>query len=319
VTVDTTDVDRAEQILGRAYLSLRLYPGTDGRDVRLCFRAFQVGRATIGYVRFGTHMRVATDPTSNYHLDIPLAGRSRSRSGGRPEVRTAPGTAAVFVPGEPVDLDWTGDTEQLCLMLGKVEVERELVQLLGREMRQPLAFEDVMDLRIPAGHGWLQTLRLIEQQSGVEGGLLHHDLIARRFEQLLIDGLLIGHRHNYSDQLFAAQATPGRRAVCRAVEMLQSSPEHAWTTTELAADVAVSVRSLQAGFRDVAGIAPMAYLRHVRLQRVHDELTDNGDSHSSVSNVAHRWGFVHLGRFSSAYRRRYGELPSQTLGRRRGR
>jgi AraC-like DNA-binding protein len=52
---------------------------------------------------------------------------------------------------------------------------------------------------------------------------------------------------------------------------------------------------------------------------VHDELTDNGDSHSSVSNVAHRWGFVHLGRFSSAYRRRYGELPSQTLGRRRDR
>ena len=33
----------------------------------------------------------------------------------------------------------------------------------------------------------------------------------------------------------------------------------------------------------------------------------------SVSEVATRWGFTHLGRFAGAYRLRYGVPPSQTL------
>jgi AraC-like DNA-binding protein len=32
----------------------------------------------------------------------------------------------------------------------------------------------------------------------------------------------------------------------------------------------------------------------------------------SVTDVAFKWGFTHLGRFSQEYKRRYGELPSST-------
>jgi len=34
----------------------------------------------------------------------------------------------------------------------------------------------------------------------------------------------------------------------------------------------------------------------------------------SVQDVAARWGFWHHGEFAAAYRRQFGELPSQTLG-----
>ncbi|MFJ9009929.1 helix-turn-helix domain-containing protein [Streptomyces canus] len=34
---------------------------------------------------------------------------------------------------------------------------------------------------------------------------------------------------------------------------------------------------------------------------------------TTVTEVAHVWGFVHLGRFARRYRERYGESPSQTL------
>ena len=35
--------------------------------------------------------------------------------------------------------------------------------------------------------------------------------------------------------------------------------------------------------------------------------------HETVAEIAQRFGFSHLGRFSAQYRRLYGQLPSQTL------
>jgi transcriptional regulator GlxA family with amidase domain len=60
-------------------------------------------------------------------------------------------------------------------------------------------------------------------------------------------------------------------------------------------------------------MAPMAYVEHVRLERVHDTLTEADPARTTVAEVAYRWGFTHLGRFAQAYGRRYGRYPSETL------
>jgi transcriptional regulator GlxA family with amidase domain len=75
------------------------------------------------------------------------------------------------------------------------------------------------------------------------------------------------------------------------------------------------VRSLQEGFRRHLGSAPMAYLQQERLVRAHQTLRQADPVCVTVSAVAHRWGFAHLGRFASAYRTRFGEPPSETLRR----
>ena len=77
--------------------------------------------------------------------------------------------------------------------------------------------------------------------------------------------------------------------------------------------VAVSARSLQDGFQRSIGVPPMRYLRNVRLDRVHDDLLAAGPDEATVSQVAGRWGFLHLSRFAAAYRERFGQSPSQTL------
>jgi AraC-like DNA-binding protein len=88
------------------------------------------------------------------------------------------------------------------------------------------------------------------------------------------------------------------------------------TVSDVAAELGVSLRSLQAGFRQWRSTTPNLFLRRVRLQLVRDELRRLGDQ-TTVQAVAMRHGFSNLGRFSAYYRAAFGEAPSATLHRRR--
>jgi AraC-like DNA-binding protein len=60
----------------------------------------------------------------------------------------------------------------------------------------------------------------------------------------------------------------------------------------------------------------MHYVRDRRLERARDQLAVALPSDGiTVTEVAERWGFGHLGNFSGSYRKRFGESPSQTLRR----
>ena len=77
----------------------------------------------------------------------------------------------------------------------------------------------------------------------------------------------------------------------------------------------VSERSLYKLFERQLGLSPRDYMRQRKLERVHTELKMAATR--SVTEVALDYGFLHLGRFSEAYRKRFGELPSQTWRRQR--
>jgi transcriptional regulator GlxA family with amidase domain len=94
---------------------------------------------------------------------------------------------------------------------------------------------------------------------------------------------------------------------------MHAEPWRAFSAAELAGVAGVGVRVLQESFRQHVGMSPMAYLRRLRLDGVHAELSRADPWRVSVSEVAYRWGFTHLGRFAGAYRARYGVSPSQTL------
>ena len=172
-----------------------------------------------------------------------------------------------------------------------------------------------MDLTTPAGATFVETLRLIDLASAPSNRLLDHPLAALRLEQMLMLTLLLTQPNNYSAALDKTPKTSGRRPVAQAIELIRTRPEHPWTVATLAAEVAVSVRSLQAGFARSVGQTPMRYLRQVRLERVHDELAQAEPGATTITQAATRWGFTHLGRFASEYRRTFGELPSAFLAR----
>jgi len=86
--------------------------------------------------------------------------------------------------------------------------------------------------------------------------------------------------------------------------------------TDLCRITGVSERTLEYAFKEVMGLAPMAYLARLRLHRVRQALLAATNGPTTVAAAALEWGFWHFGEFSRAYKECFGELPSETLRRR---
>jgi AraC-like DNA-binding protein len=84
----------------------------------------------------------------------------------------------------------------------------------------------------------------------------------------------------------------------------------------LAQVTGMNPRTLHEGFRKHRGYSPMKFLREQRMARVMEELSQPVEK-TTVTEVALKWGFCHLSRFSSYYSARFGERPSDTLSRAR--
>lgn len=70
-------------------------------------------------------------------------------------------------------------------------------------------------------------------------------------------------------------------------------------------------RVLNYSFTEVVGSSPLHYLRSMRLNGARRDLRKQSRT-LSIQEIAGRWGFCHLPRFSAEYRKLFGELPSET-------
>jgi AraC-like DNA-binding protein len=135
------------------------------------------------------------------------------------------------------------------------------------------------------------------------------------FVDSLVRGLLIAADHRYRDAVAAEPKPVMPRSIRVAVDIIEADAEQPLTVTALATRSCISVRALQDGFRRHLGVSPMMYLRQVRLHRAHAMLQQSDPSVATVTSIAHRWGFGHVGRFAEAHAARYGETPATTLRR----
>lgn len=309
------DLDHARQALTEVFLPVEFPSARTSPTFEMRLNAMKVGRVTCGYMRFRDAVHIETAEAENFHVDIPTGGRATMRASGAAPIYGTPETAGVFMPGRPVEIASPERFEQLSLMIPQDHLQLEVQNLLGHGLSRPLEFRGKIDLTMPGGRTMLQALQMIDSASRQERGLLAHPLAIQRLEQVFVHSLLFAQPHSYSGELAGPAPAAGPRPVSHAVELLRGRPEHPWTVTELAAAVSVSGRSLQEGFRRSLDTTPMTYLRRLRLEKVREELVSAAPGTVSVTDVAARWGFSHLGRFAAAYRSEYSERPSDTLRR----
>ncbi|MEI5097611.1 AraC family transcriptional regulator [Streptomyces sp. PmtG] len=312
----TGDVDEARQVIAATYYSNFMDVCEGPRPFRAQYDIGELGALTIGELSCDADVRMRFGELGAYHVNIPQSGHLSWQQGPAPATAATPGSAGVYQPVGDTVLDrWSGDCRLFAVKLDRAALEGTLERLLGSPVRGPVAFGPLFDTEREPGRGWARLVRSVVEDLREDGGLLSHELVAAPLQEALLSGLLLAADHRFRDEL----ADPARRLrpapVKRAMDAVRARPEHPFTVESLAAEARVGVRWLQEAFRRYAGMSPMAYVREVRLRQVHEELTAAGPGETCVSDVAHRWGFTHLGRFAEQYRARFGELPSRTLRR----
>lgn len=312
----TDDRDEAEKIVSELYLPNRLDLSTGSAPLGMEVTGTRVGALTVGRLSYGRRVRLRTADAENFHVNIPLRGQMTSRSGRCEPVRTVPGQGLVFSPEAPAEMSWSADGEQLCLMIPRDRMESELEQLLGRSLRgRRLTFDFVADAEGPGARRWRTVLNLLEDELDHPTDAIRDPRLGKHVEGLVMGGLLLGQPHSHREDLLRDRPVKLGAAIRHAVELLEERPSEPWTVVSLAIEVHLSVRALQEGFRRDLATPPMTYLREVRLRRAREDLLAASPGDTTVGAVAVGLGLLHLGRFAAAYRKAFGEAPSDTLNR----
>jgi AraC-like DNA-binding protein/mannose-6-phosphate isomerase-like protein (cupin superfamily) len=97
-------------------------------------------------------------------------------------------------------------------------------------------------------------------------------------------------------------------AVARAVEMLQTQPDGAWTVASLAAEVGMSRTLFSTRFRALVGESPIHYLARLRLSQAAGYLTT---TNSTLYAIAQHTGYNSEASLSKAFKRTFGQSPGE--------
>ena len=304
------DPTRASARLAQIYSPhrMRVLDPADGFNMRLRTRG--VGSITLSTLSFNAEVELKQCASESFYLvTTQLRGRSRIDAG-REHGGGGAGLVVVDSATRDVVKRFSADSERLHVRLDREELASLCAQLLGQRVLQPPEFEPVMALGGAAQRRWLAVAQLLLDHACAP---LQSRLAPRVHDQLAemaMLTLLTEHRHSYSERLRAPVPAMAPRHVRAAEEYMRAHAAEPLTLADMARAANVSIRTLSAGFQVWRGTTPMRQLREIRLVGARDDLLRGT---GSVSEVAMRWGFGHLGRFAADYARRFGELPSQTL------
>lgn len=307
------DLDETRDVVGAAFCPHTLEL-PEGSTLAARYRAVQVGDIGVTVLDYGAPVRIATGGAGAVVLvEIPLGGSSTVTCGGETVVADRT-TGAVLSLSEPVTVHRSAGSPQLIVRIERAALEDQL-RTLGAEVSSPLRFAPAMDLTSVAARSWRRLVDLLRVEAEEDGALVHVEAALAQFRSLLLTQLLALQPSNYSDALRQGVAAPVPRVLQRAVDLLRDHAHESLTVDDVAVAVGISVRTLQQGFRRHLGSTPTEYLRDIRLDLVHGTLEAGDPGTLTVTDVAYRWGFTHLGRFAGDYRRRFAEPPSATLRR----
>lgn len=226
-----------------------------------------------------------------------------------------PGMINVVGPHHEMDHRTNGDYHHTAITVRRDLLDRASSALLGADAADLLGGDQAPQVDLRRSEALAARLRA-DLRSLVSSGAAEPSPNGVGFDPSRLVAALL---HTLAAGRIAGpfRTTPShRRRVVREAEEFALAAPAAVTVLQLCELTGVSERTLHYAFMEVTGLAPKAYLKTMRLNRVRAELTRASPGHDRIEAIARRHGFHRPGNFAADYRRLFGELPSQSLGRR---
>ncbi|KKB63588.1 AraC family transcriptional regulator [Robbsia andropogonis] len=312
---ESSDLDETRESISRVMQPHALRPtghaeGTSHMDF------VKVGRLGLGTIAFGSDMHVDVESVDGYYLLMfCLSGQALARTRDT-TLRVDQDNGILCRPGHSFDAQLSDNCEQFVLRIDA----QAFVSVLGDE---PLHIAPRLPVGGPHLRGWMEQLRALTGSTALLESARNSPGIATHMEHLLLELLsqAVGPLSPYDGISGVSAALPSRSTgiapafVRRAEDFIRARSADALQLQDIADAAGVPPRTLREGFQHFRGITPMQFVRDIRMSRARETLL-RAEQDVRVSDIALECGFFHLGRFSLAYAKTFGESPSETLRRR---
>lgn len=250
----------------------------------------------IAYIQYGLNSMVQCQQDDVFCLVIPFDGDHRIRH--NKINQTLNDSVFLLPPLASLEMRYSADCGHLVLRFKNTCFHKEafdsivsnnfiLTEAQQREI-QVLALEFTRTCFLVAKH--VQT----------------HEVI-QKFKNELYDVL---NRSNTSSFLPPAPNSQG--VVNDIIKYFHDHPDWEYDLDQLTALFEIPVRTLYWNFKRHVGLTPYRTYLNIKLSRTRLDILKYGNR-LSITQIASRHGFIHLGRFSSQYKQLFGELPRQTM------
>ena len=307
-----SDPYETREKVGQIFQPHRLNMAKASHDFSASMHHLQTGSLSISRLEYGADVIIDPQELKNFYLiQIPIEGYAEIEFAQQRFI-SYNNVASLISPDQHLRMRWQAHAPQLILKINQAEFLQHCKHHMANIPRDGVIFDPRLDFNSQGGSYFLELINTMTNAIMCENHPLHHPFAFKQFESSLFNALIYGQANNAIGNIsnkYEKNISPYFIKVAQ--EYIEAHLHEALNIEILAEKAGVSVRSLFAGFKTYLGTTPMNYLRDVRFEQVHLELMS--DSELSVTDIAFKWGFSHLGRFSQEYKKRYGELPSHTL------
>ena len=228
----------------------------------------------------------------------------------------------MSLPGSALRLKFRGFCYMLVANIDMSILHEYACKLHGVEAMEPLRFGSRLSLDTPGGISFWHYVNFVWSDLSRGGAICGSPLVLKEIEDALVVTLLYATMEEPAAEVRRDEDDRGPASLQRAEDYIAAHLEEPVSLADLAgasgvsAEVAgVSARALSKAFRKRHGTGPMGFLKARRLEAAQRALLAADPKSTTVTEIALRFGFVHLGQFPADYRKAFQELPSETLRR----
>ncbi len=312
----TTNVDVAVKRISSLFGPHQIFPHGSKPRISFLHNFVWLRDICINELAYGAelHNEIAEFADQNYCVMFPVEGEYAIRADNRC-VHGDETTATIINPNRPVTLEASMDYRNISVSLTRSAVDNALTNHLGHAPSAAVTFDPHPQPLALGAEAVRNLVMEVWRECHNPLAYVTFDAVGRELEVLLASMLLLRVPNNYSDRLSRKSECRPSAACQQTANFLRTHAREDIRLEDIIAASGIAKTSLYTQFKKHYGLTPMEFLRRERLRLAHDILTTAKGASVSVTTVATDCGFNHFSRFSSYYKARYGELPSETLAR----